>query len=110
MASTPPAVFYERLFLNPPRHHGGAYIIAEVEAGAYDQADGDEHRWVSSTLRISDCSRVIELDFPTGNDDTRAATMFKLDLLIETLTGFRAALQAGCEFVDGPREPAKAAQ
>jgi hypothetical protein len=70
MASTPPAVFYERLFLNPPRHHGGAYIIAEVEAGAYDQADGDEHRWVSSTLRISDCSRVIELDFPTGNDDT----------------------------------------
>jgi hypothetical protein len=110
MASTPPAVFYERLFLNPPRHHAGAYIIAEVETGAYDQHDGGEHRWVNSTLRISDCSRVIELDFPTGAGGHRDASMFKLDLLIETLTRFRAALQVGCEFVDGPRETAVANQ
>jgi hypothetical protein len=105
MASTQPADFYERLFLNPPRHHGGAYILAEVTSG-----ENPSNRWVASELKISDCARVIELDFPVGYPDARQASMFKLDLLIETLTAFRSALQAGCAWVDAYEEERKEAK
>lgn len=73
--------YYRRQFLNRPGIHEGAYVLASVAA------DSRHH-----VLCISDCDRVIRLEFDRSSARRRRNALHKLDLLIDTLTGFRAAL------------------
>jgi hypothetical protein len=73
--------FYRRRFLNREGFHTGAYVIATVKSG--DHYGG---------IRITDCDRVIDLEFLVSNARELRNSTHKLDVLIEALTGFRAAL------------------
>ena len=53
------AVLYRRRFLNRPRHHLGAHVIAEVDVERPDSGAP----YVDARLHLSDCSRHITLDF-----------------------------------------------
>lgn len=81
--------YYSRHWLNPPGG-GNAFIQTEIEIPESDR----ERTWIEAYVSIADCSRNIQLDFCTYTDsrhDTPPAKLAKLDLLIDTLTEFRAA-------------------
>jgi hypothetical protein len=79
---TPPGyLYYRRAFLNRPALHAGAFVLASVFADS-------GYNYVS----ISDCDRLIRLEFDQTDPRERRNALRKADLLIDTLTGFRAAL------------------
>ena len=85
-------VLYRRRFLNRPRHHLGAHVIAEVEI----QRDSSSRPYVSADLHVSDCSRHITLD----SADTRAEAtnaLRKLAILRAVLADLEVALVAAVE-------------
>lgn len=74
-------LYYRRVFLNLPRLHGGAYVLASVSANT-----------AFSYVTVSDCDRIVRLEFDQTGPRQRRNALRKVDLLIDTLTGFRAAL------------------
>jgi len=85
---------YRRRFLNRPGHHAGAYAIAQVRVYA-----GRKKRkgYVSATLAIADCSRVVELDFYAGDESGAANALHKARLLREIVTEFSEAYELAIE-------------
>ena len=82
-----------RRFLNRRGYHAGAFIQAVVPDSASCRDPKCDHRWcVDPTLRISDCYRVASLDFDLGSPGDRQNSLYKIDVLIDTLTRFREAL------------------
>ncbi len=80
--------YYTRRFLNKRGFHAGAYVLAAVE----DTSRRTEDRvWPSIELTLADCGRQISLDFDVDPGDL-ANSLHKVDVLIETLVKFRAAL------------------
>jgi hypothetical protein len=90
-------VFYRRRFLNPAHHHAGAYVIAEVETVIRGGKRRDGSAWhedaVYVTLTLSDCSRVIDLCFDSDDAAERRASLHKINLLVDTLTRVRDAME-----------------
>lgn len=90
-------VYYKRIFLNKPRRHAGAFVIAEVTEERWSHKDkkGKEHEQtrLDALLEISDCSRHISLSLDTGKKQDRANTIYKLNTLISVLTELRGELQ-----------------
>lgn len=83
-----------RRFLNRPGHHAGAHVMAVVPDSSSCTKEGCDHRWCSDPeLRIADCSSVISLEFDRDTASDRRNSLYKLDVLIDTLTRFRAALE-----------------
>lgn len=84
--------FYVRQFLNQEGYHSSAFILAQVTTG------GSE--WSSdATLIVADCNRQIQLDMSLHGDDGRKNTLYKLDLLVETLQQFRKAVKKEAKIV-----------
>lgn len=82
-----------RRFLNRRGFHAGAYIHAVVPDSTTCRDPECEHRWcVDPTLRISDCDRITSFDFDLDSAGDRQNSLYKIDVLIDTLTAFRAAL------------------
>jgi len=79
--------FRKRSFLNPVSTDQTSYIHAVVESSH----DG-EYPWGTNMLTIADCKRVIQLEFFLGTRRYRRISLQKIDLLINILTRFRAAL------------------
>lgn len=79
-----------RRFLNRQGFHAGAHIVAHVE----DSTHEPESSWHTASLIIGDCRKTITLDFDDvhGNAAERENALRKADILIDTLTEFRAAL------------------
>jgi len=75
--------FSKRAFLNPASTHLTSYIQAYVQTG---------DKWGDNTVLIADCKRVVQLEFLLGSKRHRRLSLAKIDLLIEVLTQFRAAL------------------
>lgn len=75
--------YEKRVFLNRRGHHGGAYIHARLWSSAQDRVGG--------TVTIADCARTVSLDFDGYDRGTRGNALHKLDVLINTLTEYRAA-------------------
>lgn len=80
--------FYRRTFLNRPRHHLGAHVIADIaletpEAGRV---------WIDATVHLSDCSRHIDLDFSADTAREASNALRKIRVLQEVLADFEAAL------------------
>lgn len=80
--------YFCREFLNKPGFQSIGFILAEVEhTTAYHQYDP------SINLIIGDCSKHISLDFTIDSGFDRENTLYKLDLLCDTLLKFRAAVK-----------------
>ena len=82
--------FYTRRFLNIEGHHGGAYILAWVQATGPDHEDWD---YALSCLELSDCSRHVSLEFPLGSVEARRNSIRKARLLATSLERFADALE-----------------
>ena len=79
--------FSKRAFLNPASTHLTSYIQAYVQTGE----DGPD-QWGDNMVLIADCKRVVQLEFFLGTKRYRRISLAKIDLLIDVLTQFRAAL------------------
>lgn len=94
----------ERVFLNLPGFHGGAYVLAYVEdtreRGLLRENDchdpactrcpyNFEPRMI---LELADCSNRIELEFDIDSEAARANSLHKVDTLLAALRVFRKGL------------------
>ena len=94
----------ERVFLNLPGFHGGAYVFTYVEDTSerdltrYHGCDDEtctrcphnfEPRMI---LELADCSERIQLEFDIDSEAGRANSLHKLDTLIAALRVFRQGL------------------
>jgi hypothetical protein len=77
-----------RTFLNPVSTGQTSYILAEIESSQ----DGS-YKWGHYMLTLADCRRRIQLEFFLGTKDARRLALKKINLLIDSLTRFRDALQ-----------------
>ena len=86
-----------RKFLNRIGYHAGAYILAEVEDST--KHGEREHGWpyVDINLTLADCGRVVSFDFDIDSAGSRANSLRKIDLMIDTLIDFREALRTEAE-------------
>lgn len=79
--------YRKRAFLNPASTGHTSYILAEAES-----SDDGADRWANYLLTIADCRRRIRLEFFLGSKTARRQSLKKINLLIDTLTGFRDAI------------------
>jgi len=79
--------FHKRTFLNPVSTGLTSFIDALVEH-SFNGSDS----LINCLITIADCRRVIRLEFFLANKEHRRRSLAKINLLIETLTGFRDAL------------------
>ena len=86
----------EKIRLNLPGFHGGAYVRVLVE-------DTTFRKWRRRPpeprirLRIADCSNEISLWFEVNSAELRKNSLHKIDTLIDALQRFRCALDAEAE-------------
>jgi hypothetical protein len=96
----------ERVFLNLPGFHGGAYVVAYVEdtrdrhpqPEQWCDEDCDEcpHNFEPRMeLEITDCYERVNLEFDIDSDEARANSLHKLDTLIAGLRVFRRRARRG---------------
>ena len=94
----------ERVFLNLPGFHGGAYVLAYVE----DTTERDLLRNVDCNdptctrcpdnfeprmiLEMADCSDSIQLEFDIDSEAGRLNSLHKLDTLLAALRVFRQGI------------------
>ena len=86
--------FSKRAFLNPASTHLTSYIQAYVQRG---------DKWGDNTVLIADCKRVVQLEFFLGTKRHRRISLAKIDLLIEILTQFRAALAKEIQSIESQK-------
>jgi hypothetical protein len=94
----------ERVFLNLPGFHGGAYVLAYIEATSErglvrdNGCDDPEctrcpHNFEPRmTLELADCDDRIQLYFDVDSEAGRANSLHKLDTLLAALRVFRQGL------------------
>ena len=90
--------FSKRAFLNPASTHLTSYIQAYVQTG---------DKWADNIVLIADCKRVVQLEFFLGTKRHRRISLAKIDLLIEVLTQFRAALAKEIKSIEAHKEARK---
>jgi len=90
--------FSKRAFLNPASTHLTSYIQAYIQTGQ----DGPD-QWGDNMVLIADCKRVIQLEFFLGTKRYRRISLAKIDLLIDVLTQFRAALAKEIESIEATK-------
>jgi hypothetical protein len=89
----------EKIQLNLPGFHGGAYVRVFVE-------DTTFRKWRRRPpeprirLRIADCSHEIALWFELQSPEARANARHKINTLLGALERFRAALDAEVELYE----------
>ena len=98
-----PDRYYTRRFLNKRGFHAGGYVLAAVEDTSKRRGD---RVWPTIELTIADCGRQISLDFDVDPGDL-ANSLHKVEVLVGTLTKFRAALVEEGRFAAERAERAK---
>lgn len=86
-------ILYRRKFLNRPRHHEGAHVIASIELVSPEQ---DEPR-VDGTLILADCRRNVHLDFDICTPSEARNAAHKARVLRDILTEYVDALDRAVE-------------
>ena len=86
--------YRRRTFLARPSTGFTSYVLAEVES-----SDGGEYRCGHCMLTLADCRRRIDLEFCLSTALKRRQSLAKLDLLLDVLNGFRAALVAEAQLI-----------
>ena len=87
--------YRKRVFLSPISTGFTSYIFAEAES-----SDEGEYKLGNYMLVLADCRRRIELEFFLGTSRHRRQSLNKINLLIDTLTGFRDALEKESKLID----------
>ena len=90
------AVLYRRRFLNRPRHHLGAHVIAKVDVERPDAGAP----YVDARLHLSDCSRHITLDFSAFDRREAENALRKVAVLRAVLDEFADGLARGVADAD----------
>ena len=90
--------FSKRAFLNPASTHLTSYIQAYIHKG---------DKWGDNMVLIADCKRVVQLEFFLGTKRHRRISLAKIDLLIDVLTQFRAALAKEISAIEHAKEQPK---
>jgi len=85
-----------RKFLNNKGFHSTAFIFAcitkSISKGCINKKTGKKKKdsiWYDCVLTLSDCSRIIDLSIDTYSKKSVKNTLYKLDILINTLKEFR---------------------
>lgn len=86
--------YRRRTFLAPTSTGFTSYVLAEVESSG-----GGEYRCGHYMLTLADCRRRIELEFCLSTALQRRQSLAKIDLLVEILSRFRAALEAEAKLI-----------
>jgi hypothetical protein len=89
-------VLYRRRFLNRPRHHLGAHVIAEVDVERPDAGAP----YLDARLHLSDCSRHISLDFSAYDHRDAENVLRKVAVLRAVLDELEQALVRGLADAD----------
>ena len=79
--------YRRRVFLASVSTGFTSYVFADVESSR----DG-EYKYGHYMLSLADCRRRIEIEFFLGTARARRQSLAKVDLLLEVLNAFRAAL------------------
>ena len=87
--------FRIRSFLNPISTGETSYVLAEAEC-----SQNGEHKWGVYLVTIADCCRRVQLEFFIGTKRARKVSLKKINLLIDVLTRFRAALLKEIELIE----------
>ena len=85
----------EKLRLNLPGFHGGAFVRVFVEDTTFRKWRRPPEPRIR--LRIADCSNEISLWFELNSQAARENSLHKIDTLLGALQRFRAALNAEAE-------------
>lgn len=86
--------YRRRTFLTPASTGFTSYVLAEVES-----SDGGEYRCGHYMLTLADCRRRIDLEFCLSTALQRRQSLAKIDLLVDVLNGFRAALAGEAKLI-----------
>jgi hypothetical protein len=87
--------FRKRTFLNPESTNTTSHILAYVES-----SHGGEQKWGGNILILADCYRSVAFEFCLGNAEHRRLSLKKINLMIDTLSGFRDALTTESKLID----------
>lgn len=89
-----------RRFLNVLGYNAGAYVLAVVEDSSRHVRG--QHDWPYSEidLTLADCGRAVTFDFDLGTPGARRNSLRKINIMIETLTAFREALEAEAKLAE----------
>ena len=87
--------FRKRTFLNPESTITPSHILVFVESSR----DG-ENKWGGNWLILADCHRSVQFEFCLGNAEHRRLSLQKINLMIETLSGFRDALTTESKLIE----------
>ena len=88
--------YRKRKFLNKTGHHSLASIFVEVT----DIEKDKKNKWAHTpdvTFKISDCSRVLDLDFSMYTETEYKNSLYKIELLEGILAEFKDAFIEGHE-------------
>lgn len=86
-------LMYRRRFLNRPKHHTGAHVIARVEV----ENTRSGKPFVDASLRLADCNRVVELDFNVYDRADAKNALHKAKLLRDLIDEFAESLEEAIE-------------
>jgi hypothetical protein len=92
---------YRRKFLNRPRHHAGANVIASIQL----ERAKDREPNVEASIEISDCRRSIQLDFDIWSPAEARNALHKATVLRDVLEEYVEALQAAVDEWESTRKP-----
>ena len=98
----------EKIPLNHPGYHGGAYVHVFVEDTSRRRFR-DGYPSPRFRLEIADCTNHIRLEFDVETPGSRENSLYKIETLIGSLRRFQAGLQAEAELRaerEGARTPA----
>ncbi len=89
----------ERLLLNLPGFHGGAYVRVFVEDTSIKTRWRETPPEPRVRLRIADCDDAISLWFELDSPQARTNSLHKIATLLGSLGRFRDALQAEADLI-----------
>jgi hypothetical protein len=87
-------VYHKRQFLNEKK--GPAMVEATLTNCSWDDPDpkvGKRFLDLEGSVKLTDCSRSVELDFSANNQEQAYAAVYKLERLIAVLDGFAGAIR-----------------
>src|SRR5688572_6857691 len=92
--------YRKRTFLMPASTGIPSYVLAEIESSYEGEYNGGHYM-----ITLADCRRQIQLEFPLTTARSRQQSLAKIDLLLEVLIDFGAALQKEAQLIDNwPQE------
>jgi uncharacterized protein (DUF342 family) len=80
-------VFSKRAFLNKEGYHSNASIVTSIENASYGEG------LFYGNLKISDCSKQIELAVDLESIEMLDNTLYKLSKIIDVVSAYRDALE-----------------